>query len=289
MRYDEWGLQRLRDEAQKRSILFSVKDGRKNLSARLRQNDRMNAERRGNNEEQEYYEEATDVQHHQFLERKALHEMEMEKLALQRQIGRERLEILELERQLAEERKGDIGELKQSPRKVNLLKIREMRENEEIDDYFRVFEFTARAQFLAKHEWLASLVPKLSEKAKSVYLEMSEVQIEDYDIVKRTILKSYQLTADHYKYKFRTSEKSASEDFSQWAKRTRRYLDQWMAAAEADDMESIMEQFTIERLMDGVGHELRSWLKERGPKTADELADLANMHVQAHRTLTLMR
>jgi hypothetical protein len=36
-----------------------------------------------------------------------------------------------------------------------LVEVREMRENEDIDDYFRIFEMTARAQLLPQEEWLA--------------------------------------------------------------------------------------------------------------------------------------
>jgi len=57
-----------------------------------------------------------------------------------------------------------------------------------------------------------------------------------------------------------------------------------MAVAEATvDVEKILEQFMIERLLDAVSPELRAWLKEQKPKTADELRHLANLHVQSRK------
>ena len=41
-----------------------------------------------------------------------------------------------------------------------------------MDDYFRIFEMTARAQSLPEGDWVGNLVPKLTEKAKSIYLEI---------------------------------------------------------------------------------------------------------------------
>ena len=41
------------------------------------------------------------------------------------------------------------------------MKIREMRESEDMDDYFRIFEMTARAQSLPEGDWVGNLVPKL--------------------------------------------------------------------------------------------------------------------------------
>lgn len=39
----------------------------------------------------------------------------------------------------------------------------------------------------------------------------------------------------------------------------------------------------MERLLDAVSPELRAWLKEQKPKTAEELGNLANLHVQCRK------
>ena len=164
------------------------------------------------------------------------------------------------------------------------MKIREMPEEEDIDDYFRIFEMMAKAQSLPEREWVGNLVPKLTEKAKSIYLEIPDPKCQNYHESKNIIIKAYQLTADHYRFRFRTSEKKPEEDFVQWGNRTRRYLNRWMeVAGVAGDAEKILEQIVIERLLDAVSPELRAWLKEQKPATAEELANLANLHVQARK------
>ena len=82
-----------------------------------------------------------------------------------------------------------------------------MRESEDMDDYFLIFEMTARAQSLPEGDWVGNLVPKLTEKAKSIYLEIPDPACQGYFESKAIIIKAYQLTADHYRYRFRTSEK----------------------------------------------------------------------------------
>ncbi len=67
-----------------------------------------------------------------------------------------------------------------------------MKENKDIDDYFRIFELTARAQLIQQEEWLGSLVPRLSEKAKSIYVEIVGPDVQIYDKSKATILNAYQ-------------------------------------------------------------------------------------------------
>ena len=73
------------------------------------------------------------------------------------------------------------------------MKIREMREEEDIDDYFRIFEMTAKAQSLPESEWVGNLVPKLTEKAKSIYLEIPDPKCQNYHESKTIIIKAYQL------------------------------------------------------------------------------------------------
>ena len=97
-------------------------------------------------------------------------------------------------------------------------------------------------------------------------------------------MNTYQLNVAHFRYRFHHSEKKAGEDFGQWTHRTCRYLNRWMTVAEAiEDREKILEQIVIERLLEGVGPELRVWLKETKPNTAEELANLANDYVQSRK------
>ena len=57
-----------------------------------------------------------------------------------------------------------------------------------------------------------------------------------------------------------------------------------MAFAEATgDAEKIIEQIMMERLLYAVSPKLRAWLKEQKPKTAEELGNLAILHVQSRK------
>ena len=315
--YKSWSLEELRAEARKRFILFTRKDGVKTLASKLRMHDRLMSEKESNTEEKLEFEEtvdeeeASDLTFDQRLQLLQLErqirieerEAEREKREYERQVERERREYErqkareEEERSIREEERlktlrnekeefaiREAGRQQSCIRKPKFIKIREMREGEDIDDYFRIFEMTAKAQGLPEDEWVGNLVPKLTEKAKSIYLEIPDPAAQNFEESKSIIIKGYQLTADHYRYRFRTSEKKPDEDFVQWGYRTRRYLNRWMTVAEATgDVEKILEQFMIERLLDAVSPELRAWLKEQKPKTAEELGNLANLHVQSRK------
>ena len=311
--YNSWTLEELRAEASVRAIGFTSKDGIKTLASKLRVSDSLM--RSGSEALEEDKDPSVLVDKRisdlSFEQRLQLQERELMMLELRRKMRMEEWEAArekreyerqrereEEERQIREEERlrilrnekeeFAIREAQRQPlgnyRKPRFMKIREMRENEDIDDYFRIFEMTAKAQSLPEEEWVGNLVPKLTEKAKSIYLEIPDPACQDYEETKEIIIKAYQLTADHYRYRFRTSEKKPDEDFVQWGNRTRRYLNRWMAVAEATgNAEMILEQFMIERLLDAVSPELRAWLKEQKPKTAKELGELANLHVQSRK------
>ena len=190
--------------------------------------------------------------------------------------------------EMAEERKFQFDVLKgkkdHEQSRVTLIKMRDMTAEEDIEEYFQIFEKTAQGLGIPVHDWVANLAPRLNEKSRSVYLEITGSDSLDYYKVKQCVLEAYQLTDEHYRYKFRSSQKVAGEDFVLWAKRTRRYLDSWMKAAKAtDNPEKILEQILLEKLNDSVSQELRVWLKEHAPSTAIEWARLANQHIQAKK------
>ena len=95
--------------------------------------------------------------------------------------------------------------------------------------------------------------PNLLKRLSQLYLEIPDPACQGYFESQAIIIKAYQLAADHYRYRFRTSEKEPDEDFVQWGNRTRRCLNRWMAVAEATgDAETIIEQIMMERLLDAV-------------------------------------
>ena len=322
--YNDWQLDALREECTRRELTITInsKDGVKTLAARLRTYDINSVVGKtdeaqalahdtqpGEFENDEHMQNLSDspgkLKLASDLPMKNGGEIPGDTLSF-----RERMELLRFERDLERER--EEREIRREERRQRarfedrafevelerervktpsvsgcsgkFVKVREMRETEDIDDYFRIFEMTAKTQQIPRSEWLGSLAPRLSEKAKSIFLEISGLDACNYDKSKEIILKSYQLNVDHYRFRFRHTEKKTDEDFGQWAHRTRRYLDRWMSVAKATgDPEKFLDQLVIEHLLNSVGGELCMWLKERKPATAEELATLANEYVQIRK------
>jgi hypothetical protein len=276
-------------EMQRKIRQEEMEGERELIKLRLESEERIAEEKREEKKKKREWEERIARENRESEERVAQLKLEAERVRqeTEKQLERDRRELDRERRESVRDDEGRNSRMFQFPQvqeKPKYIKIREMRVNEDIDDYFKIFEMTAKAQFLPEKEWIGNIIPKLAEKAKTAYLEIPDRISQDYYASKAVIIKAYQLTADHYRYRFRNSEKRPDEDFVQWGHRTRRYLIRWMTVAEAaGDGEKILEEIMIERLLDAVGPELRAWLKEQKPKTAEELGNLANLHVQSRK------
>lgn len=73
----------------------------------------------------------------------------------------------------------------------------------DVTKYFVMFEKVAQSLSWPKEYWPILLQSVLKGKAQSVYASLSNIQCVDYDIVKNTILKSYELVPEAYRLKYR--------------------------------------------------------------------------------------
>ena len=102
--YDSWSLQELRDEASKRSIYFSSKDGVRTLASKLRVFDRL-GQSLGDAGEKENLAEETLSTSLSFEQRLQLQERKFQMLELRKKLSQEHREIRELEIELERERR----------------------------------------------------------------------------------------------------------------------------------------------------------------------------------------
>ncbi|XP_022796122.1 trichohyalin-like [Stylophora pistillata] len=252
--YDSWSLKNLRGDATKLGICFSSKDGVKTLARKLRTSDRIGES--FDAQEGENLAEATLETSLSFEQRFQLQERELQMLELRKRISQEHREIGELEREVERERRKAERELERERREFETQKAQE-----------------EERRLVREEERLRNL---RAEKEEFSVRESERKQVSDNEVKRPKFIK--------IRYWVRASEKNPDEDFVQWGNRTRRYLSYWMAVAEATgDADKTIEQVLMERLLDAVSPELRAWLKEQKPKTAEELGNLANLHVQSRK------
>jgi len=105
-----------------------------------------------------------------------------------------------------------------------------------MDSYLNRFEQFATSQRWKPSTWALCLSALLRGRALDVYSMMAKDDVNDYEKLKSALLKRYQLTADGFRKRFRTSRPEAGESPSQFITWIGNYLQRWIDMAKAADI-----------------------------------------------------
>jgi hypothetical protein len=160
-------------------------------------------------------------------------------------------------------------------------------ENDDMDAYLQRFELFAQIQKWKKEEWAVSLSPLLTGKGLQVFTCMSAGEVNDYDKLKKALLKRYQLTEEGFNRKFREAQPENDESVFQFISRVKRYFQRWVEMAGIDRTYDKLQDLMIqEQYLNTCNREMKIFLRERTPKNLDELITLAERYTEAHSTET---
>lgn len=92
------------------------------------------------------------------------------------------------------------------------------------------------------------------------------------------------MTASTYKDKFRTSKRYPNETFIEFYTRSLNHFEHWCQMERVNDnFQTLVDMILREQLINSSSKDLQVWLKERQPKSSDEMIELAEAYQNAHR------
>jgi len=128
--------------------------------------------------------------------------------------------------------------------------------------------------------WRCAFSALLRGRALDVYSMMATDDVNDYQIA---LLKRYQLTADGFCKRFRTSMPEPGESPPQFITRIGSYLQRWIDLAKAaETYDGVMKVFIEEQYFQTCPKEMATHLKESKPETLQDLAERAETYLEAH-------
>ena len=99
--------------------------------------------------------------------------------------------------------------------------------------------------------------------------------------VKKAILKRIGINEESYRQRFHVAKLKEGEAYGELSIRLGDLFDKWMI--ECKSIVDVKEKVVVEQLVTGMPRDLRVWVAERKPNTADMAAELADDYVQARR------
>ncbi|XP_065928583.1 uncharacterized protein [Magallana gigas] len=213
-------------------------------------------------------------------ERKRLHDKDLEEKRLE-----VRMKELELqEREMRERETNPVALVEREAKLEVKFILPKYVQGEDIDVFLRSFERLATLHKWQKAEWALRLIPQLTGKALDTYVRLGEVEANDYDVIKNAILKRYNLTASTYKDKFRGCKQFSSETFREFSSRATNYFDHWCQMEKVNkNHDNLVDVLMREQLTNSSSRDLQIWLKERQPKSVEEMIELAEAYQNARK------
>jgi len=152
-----------------------------------------------------------------------------------------------------------------------------------MDSYLNRFEKFAVSQNADKSTWALSLCALLRGRALDVYSMMSKDDVNDYDKLKAALLKRYQLTADGFRKRFRTSYREQGESPVQFITKFKNYLVCWVElAGDNKTYDGIKKLFMEEQYLRSCPKEMSMHLREGKPAMLKDLGERAKTYLEAH-------
>lgn len=154
-----------------------------------------------------------------------------------------------------------------------------------IEAYLKRFERFAESARWDKRHWSTNLSALLTGTALDVYSRMPVGEVTQYDKLKDNLLKSFHMTEEGFRVKFRSAKIENGETPSQFVVRLEGYLDNWRQQADVmRDFDGLSDLFLREQFMNSSSKSLQLFLKERKFKSVKEIAEAADRYVEAHES-----
>ncbi|KAM5191708.1 uncharacterized protein ACMZJ9_002089 [Mantella aurantiaca] len=148
----------------------------------------------------------------------------------------------------------------------------------DMDTFLQGFERTCRQYSLPKEEWAKYLTPGLKGKALEAFVSLSEDQGGDYEAIKEAIVKRYHLTPEVYRKRFRTMQRGSSDSYMDLACNLHTAFQQWLKGLSVTTFETLQELLIKDQFLHLCPTEVRQFVLDREPKTADQAAEIADSY-----------
>ena len=156
----------------------------------------------------------------------------------------------------------------------------------DVDKYFLLFEKVAKDLNWPLDKYTLLLQSALKGKASETKTALSPEQTSDYQFVKESILKAYQLIPEAYRQKFRNYKKESDKTHVEFGREKERLLDRWCDSEEIKkDYERIRQMFLLEEFKTCVHHAIKNYITKQKASTLCKAAEMADEYFLSHNHL----
>ncbi|XP_034097045.1 uncharacterized protein LOC117563027 [Gymnodraco acuticeps] len=155
----------------------------------------------------------------------------------------------------------------------------------EVDAYFGAFERMAAALQWPADAWALLVQCKLHGRAQEAVAALSLEDSLSYDLVKRAILRVYELVPEAYRQKFRNHRKGANQTHVEYAREKGMLLHKWIDSCDAAEYSAFKELILMEEFKRGLPDRIVGHINDQKVQSLSAAAVLADEYVLMHKTV----
>uniref|UniRef100_UPI00358FC9B1 E3 ubiquitin-protein ligase BRE1A-like n=1 Tax=Myxine glutinosa TaxID=7769 RepID=UPI00358FC9B1 len=154
----------------------------------------------------------------------------------------------------------------------------------EVTQFFPHFEKVARQLNWPEEAWTILVQSVLVGKAQEIYSALPMDQCADYEVLKKHILKAYELVPEAYRQKFRNARKRVSETHVEFARVKENMFDRWCESkGVGNDFEALRDLILVEEFQQCVHEDIKVYLQEKKVPKLWDAATMADDYALTHR------
>ena len=166
----------------------------------------------------------------------------------------------------------------------NLLLLPKFNEND-IDTFFCLFERVADSRGWPDEDRTLMLQCVFTGKAQEAYSALSSDACKDYDTVKSSVLKAYELVPEAYRQRFRDWRKSGNKTHVEFARDLILHFKRWYSSSGVKTLDQLCDLIILEQLKQSVPENIATYINEHKVTCPREAAVLADEYVLTHRRI----
>ncbi|GFU57228.1 retrovirus-related Pol polyprotein from transposon 297 [Trichonephila clavipes] len=146
----------------------------------------------------------------------------------------------------------------------------------DISLYLVIFERQAKRASIEKKEWVGQLLGLLPLEIVQFIAREPEEQAENYDYVKKLLLKRFKLSPEVFRQKFVQHQKKSDSTWKDFTFEITNYLDEWLIGLEVNTFQDLKDLMVVDQLKKRANasmkdHFLDNWANL---KSATQIAEL---------------
>ena len=250
--------------------------------------DRLEREEKEREERERERRERAEREEKERRERAEREEKEREREQRNRELREKELEI-QREIRLKEIEAGLPNSTTHPPSGTNFDAAKNIRlvpkfQEKEVDKYFQHFEKIATSLHWPKNVWALMLQSVLVGKASETFSALPLDTSGDYELVKKAILKAYELVPEAYRQKFRTAKKQYDQTHVEFAHDKEQLFDKWLTSKNVDkDFDKLRQLMLIEEFKQCIHSDIKTHLDEHKIDNLNEAATMADDYAITHK------